>query len=73
VEETNSALNSAQTQVGELQSAVSFFKTAEQPGLVNREPRTRNQVLLQQGMLARRVAPRGIAAGKSGALDLKEF
>jgi methyl-accepting chemotaxis protein len=67
VEETNSALNSAQTQVGELQSAVSFFKTAEQPGLVNREPRTRNQVLVQQGMLARQFTPgqMGVASGKA--------
>ncbi|HEX5690655.1 MAG TPA: methyl-accepting chemotaxis protein, partial [Roseiflexaceae bacterium] len=73
VEETNSALNSAQTQVGELQSAVSFFNTGAETGRVVREPHSRNQVHFQQGMLARRVAPRSIGADRAKAMDLREF
>ena len=75
VEETNAALQSAQTQVDELQQAVAFFKTGQEmrSAAARSAPAAHNPVHRQQGMLARRVAPRRGGAAAAAAEDFKEF
>ena len=68
VEETNAAIQSAATQVEDLQAAVSFFKTGNQPEFAPvkspRPQKANNAVHTQQRKLARKVAASSNAALK---------
>ncbi len=61
VEETNAALQSAQSQVGELRKAVGFFKTGQEAPatlqhVIGRLPSSQNAVHRQHTLLAKKVA-----------------